>query len=455
MRLAVFGTGHVGLVTSVCFAELGHTVIAVDKDPAIIAKLADGVPTLYEPGLKDLLTTNLRAGRLEFTTSADEALQGTGMTFLCVGTPALADGGADLTQVDEVIRSIADRLGGYTLLVEKSTVPVDTASCIARALSRLTGTRDGYEVASNPEFLREGSAIQDFLQPDRIVIGADSPRARGLLLDLYQRDFACPILITDVKTAELIKHAANAFLATKISFINMVADLCEQVGADVSVVAQGIGLDHRIGPYFLQAGLGFGGSCFPKDLKAFVRIAEDLGVDFGLLREVKRINEARVARLLKVLDHALWVLRSKTIGVLGVSYKADTDDIRDAPSLWVIPQLYERGALLRIYDPQALAKMAASHPPDARLQYVASAYEAAAGAHALLILTDWGEFRSLDWDRLRTVMQTPAIVDGRNLFDPAAMRERGFEYHSLGRSDAVNVSSMKLLRRRAPASTAE
>jgi UDPglucose 6-dehydrogenase len=450
MRLTVFGAGYVGLVTSVCFAELRHTVVAVDKDPEVVARLADGVPTLYEPGLEDLLRANLREGRLTFTTSATDALQRAEIVFLCVGTPGRADGRADLSQMDEVVRSIAPMLNDYTLIVEKSTVPVDTAGCIIRTLRRLTGTRDGYEVASNPEFLREGSAIEDFLHPDRIVIGADSMRARALLLDLYRRDFVCPILLTDIKNAELIKHAANAFLATKISFINMVADLCERVGADISMVAQGIGLDHRIGPHFLQAGLGFGGSCFPKDLKALVRIAEDLGVDFGLLREVERINEARATRLIRTLNEALWVLRHKTVGVLGAAFKANTDDIRNAPSLHVIPQLREQGALLRIYDPQAAAKLAARFPEEAGLQYAQSAYEAATGAHALLILTDWGEFRSLDWEQLRCMMRTPVVVDGRNLFDPITMREFGFEYYSFGRANTPDSLSAEMPGRREP-----
>jgi UDPglucose 6-dehydrogenase len=446
MRLGIFGTGYVGLVTSVCFAELGHTVVATDKNTEVVTRLADGVPTLYEPGLEDLLKANLRASRVTFTTSAEEVLQGAEIVFLCVGTPSHADGRADLSQMDEVVRSIAPMLNDYTLIVEKSTVPVDTASCIIRALQRLIGTRKGYEVASNPEFLREGSAIQDFLHPDRIVIGADSPRAQTLLLDLYRPDFACPILATDIKTAEVIKHAANAFLATKISFINIVADLCERVGADISMVARGIGLDHRIGPHFLQAGLGFGGSCFPKDLKALVRIAEDLGVDFSLLREVERINEARVARLLKMLNETLWVLRDKTVGVLGTAFKANTDDIRNAPSLKVIAQLRAEDTLLRIYDPQAASKMAKHFPDEAGLRYVPSAYEAATGAHALLILTDWDEFRSLDWQRLRGLMRTPIIVDGRNLFDPTKMRGRGFEYYSFGRSNTQDPPSAETSR---------
>jgi UDPglucose 6-dehydrogenase len=435
MRITIFGSGYVGLVTSVCFAELGHSVVAVDKDPEIVGRLADGVPTLYEPGLEELLGLNLRAGRLKFTTSAQPALESSEIVFLCVGTPALPDGSADLSQVDDVVATIAPGMNRYRLLVEKSTVPVDTATCIGRAMRQLTGADAEFEVASNPEFLREGSAIQDFLHPDRVVIGADSERARALLLDLYQHDFTCPILVTSVKMAELIKHAANAFLSTKISFINMIADLCESVGADVSVVARGMGLDHRIGPQFLQAGLGFGGSCFGKDLKAFVRIAEEHGVDFDLLRDVERINAARVDRFVKKIERALWVIRNKTLGVLGVSFKPDTDDVRDAPSLRLIPQLLQRGASLQIYDPRAATAFAKLHPPDDRVRYVASPYEAAQGAHGLLILTDWEEFRTLDWDRLRAAMRSRVVIDGRNLFEPPAMRAQDFEYFSLGRGD--------------------
>lgn len=435
MRITIFGSGYVGLVTSVCFAELGHSVVAVDKDPEIVGRLADGIPTVYEPGLEELLGTNLRAGRLKFTTSAQPALESSEIVFLCVGTPALPDGSADLSQVDDVVATIAPGMNRYRLLVEKSTVPVDTATCIGRAMRQLTGADAEFEVASNPEFLREGSAIHDFLHPDRVVIGADSERARTLLLDLYQHDFTCPILVTSVKMAELIKHAANAFLSTKISFINMIADLCESVGADVSVVARGMGLDHRIGPQFLQAGLGFGGSCFGKDLKAFVRIAEEHGVDFDLLRDVERINAARVDRFVRKVDRALWVIRNKTLGVLGVAFKPNTDDVRDAPSLRLIPQLLQRGASLQIYDPRAATAFAKLHPPDTRVRYVASPYEAAQGAHGLLILTDWEEFRTLDWDRLRAAMRSRVVIDGRNLFDPSAMRAQDFEYFSLGRGD--------------------
>ncbi len=440
MRLGIFGTGHVGLVTAVCFAEMGHAVVAVDKDPDVVAKLATGVTPFYEPGLPELLEANLRNGRLIFSESPEEAMRTSEIVFLCVGTPEQPDGRADLSQIDEVARTIAPLVDHYTLIVEKSTVPVNTARYIERTIQQLAPAEAEFDIAGNPEFLREGSAIRDFLHPDRVIVGADSERARALLLQLYGGAFQCPVLVTSIKMAELIKHAANAFLATKISFINMVSDLCEKVGADITVVAKGIGLDHRIGPHFLRAGLGFGGSCFHKDLSAFVRIADDLGVDFSLLREVNRINDARVERLLRKLDHALWVAKDKTVGVLGVAFKAGTDDIRDAPSLKVIPRLRERGAILRIYDPAAVSKMAMRFPPDERLVYCNSAYEAAQGAHALLLLTEWEEFRSLDLPRLRSLMRTPAIVDARSLFDLSKVRAAGFEYYSLGQGDAILTS---------------
>jgi len=437
VRLGIFGTGYVGLVTAACFAELGHAVVAIDKDPRVVERLGDGEPTLYEPGLDELLVSNLEAGRLTFSRSAGDALDSSEIVFICVGTPSRPDGRADLSQVEEVVSSIASVLNGYKLIVEKSTVPVNTACCIERALRQSIGSDGDYDVASNPEFLREGSAINDFLHPDRIVIGADSERARALLLELYQGDFGCPIVVTTVKMAELIKHTANAFLATKISFINMISDLCDKVGADVAMVANGIGLDHRIGPDFLSAGLGFGGSCFRKDLRAFVRMAEELGVDFSLLREVDRINESRVALLLSKLEQALWVMRDKTVGVLGVAFKGNTDDVREAPSLRVMPRLRENGVIARVYDPQATAKMAKIYPSDSRLSYVESPYEAAKGAHALLVLTDWEEIRALDIDRLRSLMRAAIIVDGRNMFEPAKMRQKGFEYYSLGHGDVV------------------
>ena len=435
--LGIFGTGYAGLVTSVCFAELGHTVTAIDKDPDIVARLSDGVPTIHEPGLQELLTANLEAGRIRFSTLAEDAMAASDTIFLCVGTPPRSDGRADLCQVEEVARTIASLLDGYKLIVEKSTVPARTAHWIDWTIRRLGGPEREFDVASNPEFLREGSAVHDFLEPDRIVIGADTDRARSRLLGLYETSFHCPIVMTSVTTAELVKQAANAFLATKISFINMVSDLCEELGVDVATVARGVGLDPRIGGHFLKAGLGFGGSCLPKDLSALIRVAEDNGVDVSMLREVERINTARVDRLFAKVERALWVLRHKVIGVLGVAFKPDTDDIRGAPSLGVIPRLHDAGAILRVYDPAAMRRLKALHPPDDRLTYVESALEAARGAHALVVLTDWEEFRSLDLGRVRSLMRTPIIVDGRNLFEPAQMQVAGFEYYSLGRGEVA------------------
>src|SRR5205807_193915 len=443
MRLSVFGVGYVGLITGACFADRGHSVVAVDKDPDVIARLRRGVPGFYEPGLEEMLARNLEASRLTFTTDPEEAVKQSEVVFLCVGTPPRSDGSSDLEQVEEVARSLAPLLHGYRLIVRKSTVPVNPGRLIERTLRLFAPATASYEVASNPEFLREGSAIHDFLHPDRIVIGADSDRARALLLELYGRDFDCPRVVTDVKTAELIKHASNAFLASKISFINMVSNLCEELGIDVTTVSRGIGLDHRIGSHFLDAGLGFGGSCLPKDLKAFVKIAEEHQVDFSLLQAVERINEDRVGRLLRKIDQALWVVRGKTIGVLGAAFKPDTGDIRDAPSLQVLARLKEAGAVLSVYDPKGAQNLQKIHPPQANFRYAASPYEAATEAHALVILTEWEEFRSLDLARVRSLMCTPIIVDGRNLFAPAELMRKGFEYHTLGRGD-VTIPSPQL-----------
>jgi len=446
MSLGIFGTGYAGLVTSVCLAQLGHSVTATDKDPDIVASLCDGTPTIHEPGLQDLLAANLEAGRLSFTTRAEDAMSASDIIFLCVGTPPRADGRSDLSQVEEVARTIAPLLNGYKLIVEKSTVPARTARWIDWTIRRLSGREHEFDIASNPEFLREGSAVRDFLEPDRIVIGADTERARSLLLDLYRGSFDCPIVMTSVTTAELIKQTSNAFLATKISFINMVSDLCEELGVDVATVARGVGLDPRIGSHFLKAGLGYGGSCLPKDLSALIRVAEDNGVNVGLLREVEGVNTARVDRLLAKVEGALWVLRHKTIGVLGVAFKSDTDDIRGAPSLEVVPRLHGAGASLRVYDPAAARNLGRLYPPDDRLTYVESAFEAARGANALVILTDWDEFRSLDLCRVRSLMRTPIIIDGRNLFEPVHMQAAGFEYYSLGRGEATLRSEPQRVR---------
>ena len=443
MRLGIFGTGYAGLVTSVCLAHLGHTVTAIDNDAGIIARLSQGTATIHEPRLEDLLRSNLEAGRLRFTTRADEAIAGSDLIFVCVGTPARSDGRADLYQVEEVARTIAQRLDGYKLIVEKSTVPARTAGWIDWTIRRLAGPAHEFDVASNPEFLREGSAVNDFMHPDRIVIGADSERARSLLLDLYRPSFDCPIVVTDVTTAEFIKQTANAFLAAKISFINVMSDLCEALGVDVSTVAQSIGMDPRIGAHFLNAGIGFGGSCLPKDLSALIRVAEENGVDIGMLKEVQRVNTARVERLLAKIERALWIVRNKVVAVLGVAFKANTDDIRGAPSLMVVPWLHAAGASLRIYDPAAMPKLQALYPPDDRLVYADSALDAVRDANAMVILTDWDEFASMDLERVHSLMRTPIIIDGRNLFMPAQLQAAGFEYYSLGHGDVTPSSDQR------------
>jgi UDPglucose 6-dehydrogenase len=441
-RLAVIGCGPVGLVTAACFADRGHAVIAVDSDHAKVRTLEQGRVPLYEPGLEDLVRGNLQAGRLRFTADIPEAVQPARIVFVCVGTPSHPDGRADLGQVESVARSLATCLDGYKVIVEKSTVPVRTAERIERTIRLYARADCAVDVASNPEFMREGSAIHDFLHTDRIVIGAETPRARAALESLY-KGFGCPILVTDVHTAELIKHAANAFLATKISFINMIADLSEATGADVTLVARGMGLDHRIGETFLQAGVGYGGSCFPKDLRALVRLGDELGADVGLLRAVQQINEARVQRLLHKLREALWVVRDKAIAVLGLSFKFNTDDIREAPSLRIIRALLDEGARLVLYDPRAISNMRRVFPEDgAGLRYCTDPYLAAEGADALLLLTEWDEIRALDLPRIRRLMRTPIVVDGRNIYDPDVMHSAGLEYYSLGRPAAVTLPAL-------------
>ncbi len=436
-RLAVIGCGPVGLVTAACFADRGHTVVAADSDSEKIRTLQQGRVPFYEPGLEAMVQRNLHAGRLAFTPDLPDAVRPAEIVFVCVGTPSRPDGSADLGQVESVARSLAACLNGHKIIVEKSTVPVRTAERIERTI-RLYAHSDGeVDVASNPEFMREGSAIDDFLNPDRVVIGAESPRARAAMKALYE-GFGCPILVTDVHTAELIKHAANAFLAMKISFVNMVADLSEATGADVTLVARGIGLDKRIGEAFLQAGAGYGGSCFPKDLRALVRLGEEVGTDVQLLRAVQQINDARVDRLLRKLREALWVVRDKTIAVLGLSFKYNTDDIREAPSLRVVRLLCDEGARLVLYDPRAIPNMKRVFPEDgARLRYCTDPYAAAQEADALVILTEWEDVRALDPLRLRRLMRTPIVVDGRNVFDPAVMSAAGLEYYSLGRPAAA------------------
>src|SRR5271165_1104524 len=440
-RIAVLGLGHVGLPTALGFAELGWEVIGADDDASKVAMIRSGRTPFYEPGLDDLLARGLAGGRLTFSDNVEDAVRAATILFVCVGTPQKDSGEADLSQVEAVARTIARNLNGYKLIVEKSTVPAITAQWIKKTVARFARLADApgrlhaeFDVASNPEFLQEGKAVENIFRPDRVVVGVESERARVLLERLYQ-PLDCPILFTNISTAELTKHAANAFLSMKISFINMVADICEAVGADVTQVAQGIGLDPRIGCDFLNAGIGFGGYCFPKDLRAFMHLAREYGVDCGLLEEVEGINLRRAEVFLKKVRQAVWVLQGKKMGVLGLAFKGGTDDIRESPALRIVKALLEEGAQLRLHDPQAMEASRGEMPPQAgRLEYCSSPYEAAQGAHALLILTPWQEYRELDLARLHELMEIPVVVDGRNLLDPEVLRSADFEYVDMGRS---------------------
>ena len=452
ITITVLGLGHIGLPTALGMAELGAKVIGADDDVRKVGRIRSGDPIFFEPGLSELLTKHLASGRFQPIDDADAAVRAASIIFICVGTPQKANGQADLAQVEAVARVVARNLNGYKLIVEKSTVPAITAKWLKRTIVRYNTAKSSpagesateatspapveFDIASNPEFLREGRAVQDFFHPDRIVCGVDSERARKLLTDLYA-PLGRPIVITDTSTSELIKHAANAFLSTKISFINMVSDLCEKVGADVTSVTRGIGLDARIGPQFLDAGIGYGGYCFPKDLRAFIHLAEEHGVNFSLLQEVEAVNQRRVDIYIRKVHEALWTLRGKTLGILGLAFKAGTDDIREAVSLKIIQTLLDEGSVLRVYDPQAMPNTQAVFPTSTeRLTYCSSAYEAAQGAQGLLLVTEWDEFRQLDLARVRESMEVPILVDGRNLFDPVAVRKAGFEYVSIGRDGA-------------------
>ena len=447
MKLSVIGTGYVGLVTGGCLAEIGHQVLCTDSDQAKLGLLQAGQLPIYEPHLEGIVQRNRTAGRLCFTGDIGEAVRFGDAIFICVGTPPLETGDADLSAIDLVARAIAGEARSPKLVIEKSTVPVQTGQQLQRALSiygRDTGTT--FRVASNPEFLREGTAVSDFLHPDRIVVGVDDETAEQQLREIYrpltERTFNCPVhetcppgegppfLVTTINSAELIKHASNSFLALKISYANMLADLCDRLGANIEEVTRAVGLDPRIGPHFLRAGIGFGGFCLPKDLQAFVRLAERAGVDFRLLKEAESINQQRIDRFVEMIRQAVWVIRGKQIGLLGLAFKPNTDDIRFAPSIELITRLLAEGAHLRAYDPQAMEKARGVFP---QVSYAGDAYEAAEGAEALLIVTEWEEFRALDWARIRDSMARPLVLDGRNLLDPAGMRRLRFEYFSMGR----------------------
>jgi len=440
----------VGLVTGACLAEIGHEVVCTDNDTGKIRTLESGKLPIYELHLDSVVEKARKEGRLSFREDPADAVRASDAIFICVGTPPLPNGDADLSAIDHVARMIATVSRTPKLVIEKSTVPAQTGQQLQKALhvyARESGTK--FHVASNPEFLREGTAVQDFLHPDRVVVGVEDEAAEKQLKEIYrpvlEQKFNCPVhvpacppapapvwLVTTINSAELIKHASNSFLALKISYANMVADLAEKLGANVDEVVRAVGLDPRIGPAFLHAGLGFGGFCLPKDLQAFVRLAERHGVNFSLLKETERINLQRIEQFIEKTRRALWVIKGKQIALLGLAFKPNTDDIRFAPSVALIERLLEEGARLRAYDPEAMEKARVAMP---QLELSTDAYAAAKGAEALLIVTEWDEFRRLDWKKIRDSMAQPLILDGRNLLSPAEMKSLGFEYHSMGRPD--------------------
>lgn len=429
MNICIVGSGHVGLVTGACLADLGNSVTCMDDDASKIEGLKKGIMPFYEPGLEEVVYRNVNNGRLSFTTSVQEGVKNAGVVFICVGTPQKPTGEAILSYVEKASKRIAEAMDGYTVIVEKSTVPVSTGNWVRRTIELNNRNDCKFDVVSNPEFLREGKAIHDFMHPDRIVIGVESGSTADKMIELYE-PLNAPIIVTNVETAELIKHASNAFLALKISYINAVANVCEKVGADVIKVAEGMGYDSRIGQDFLEAGVGYGGYCLPKDVAAFIDIAEKTGYDFELLKAVQKVNENQRQQIVRKTRDALWNLDEKTIGVLGLSFKPETDDMREAPSIDIIKRLQEEGAKIKAYDPQAMG-VAMSILED--VEYCRDPYELAEGSDALVIVTDWSEFKNLNLDKIKRLLNSPVLIDGRNIFEPAEMRERGFIYQGVGR----------------------
>lgn len=450
MRISVIGAGYVGLVTGACLAEIGHHVVCTDSDDSKIRTLNEGKLPIFELHLDAIVERARRDGRITFTSDLNRAVHDGDAIFICVGTPPLDNGDADLSAIDRCARLIASEAKTSKLVIEKSTVPVQTGQQLKRQLEvygRTPGVK--FTVASNPEFLREGTAVGDFLHPDRIVVGVDDAGAKKQLREIYapilDQKFNCPVhpqkcpaappppfVVTTINSAELIKHASNSFLAVKISYANAIAELCERMGANVQEVTRAMGMDPRIGPAFLNAGLGFGGFCLPKDIQAFIRLAEKAGVDFAMLKEAERLNKARVDGFVEKLRRLLWVLKEKRIGALGLAFKAHTDDIRFSPAIDVVKRLLSEGAHVTAFDPEAMGRARAETLP---VEFAKDAYAVAKGADAVAILTEWPEFRSLDWKRVLDSMARPLLLDGRNLLDPAAMKAIGFEYHSVGRPD--------------------
>jgi len=448
LRISVIGCGYVGLVTGACLAEAGHDVVCTDIDRERIAKLKAGGVPIYEHHLDKILASAHKAGKISYTSDAGEAIRAGEAIFICVGTPPKDSGEADLSAIDHVARQIAAEAKTPKLVVEKSTVPARTGLELSRALSAYSkNTNVRHRVASNPEFLREGTAVYDFFHPDRIVVGVEDPSSAAELREIYrpilEKSFRCPVhdgtcppghkaefLVTTINSAELIKHASNSFLALKISYANVIADLCEKIGANVEEVTHAMGLDARIGGQFLKAGLGYGGFCFPKDVQAFIHLSASVGVDFDILKATERVNKQRIDRYFEKIRQALWVVKGKRVAVLGLAFKANTDDIRFAPALEVVKRLLDEGAVVHATDPEGMPRTKAQFP---QVHYHEDAYQALQDADAALVCTEWEVFRTLDWDRAGKVMARKLVIDGRNLYTPQAMREKGFEYHSFGR----------------------
>jgi UDPglucose 6-dehydrogenase len=429
MDISVIGAGYVGLVTAACFANLGNSVICVDIDTEKIKSLKKGIVSIYESKLEEMVKNGLRSGNLNFTTNLTYAVKKSTIIFIAVGTPPRDNGEADLSYVEDVARKIARNMPSYRLIVEKSTVPVHTGKKIEETVKANNKRKIKFDVASNPEFLREGQAVDDFMHPDRIVIGVKSKKACDILTKLYEV-LKVPIVVTDIESAELIKHASNSFLATKISFINSISNICEKCGADIVNVAKGMGLDSRIGGEFLNAGVGFGGFCFPKDLEAFIRISEKIGYEFDILKAVKKVNEHQKMLFVKKIEEALWILNGKTVGILGLSFKPDTDDMRYAPSIDIINMLKAEGVKIKAYDPKAMKK---ARKIIKGITFCKDAYNVAKDSDCLAIVTDWNEFKEMDLRRVKKLMRQPVIVDGRNIYNPATVRKLGLKYIGMGR----------------------
>lgn len=435
MNIAIVGSGYVGLVTGVCLSSIGHRVICVDNDKEKVAKLKGGHVPIYEPGLAELMAKQMKKKRLSFTASIKDAAKKCDVVFIAVGTPSKKTGEADLTYVENVAREIAQVMTSYKLIVEKSTVPAETGKRIERTirlnLPRKLQKTAQFDVASNPEFLREGSAIEDFMNPDRVVIGVESKRAEELLREVY-KPLKAHIVVTNINSAEMIKHASNSFLATKISFINCIAQICDKVGADVLKVAEGMGFDARIGRSFLNAGIGYGGSCFPKDVDAFIRLSEKSGYEFNLLKEVRNVNEDQKKGFVQLIEDKLWIIKNKVIGVMGLAFKPNTDDMRNAPAVDIIHALQHEGASIKAYDPKSMDNASRMLK---NVTFCKDVYSLAKGCDCLLLVTEWDEFKKVDFRKLRQTMRQPMIFDGRNLYAKENLNELGFEYYGVGRGN--------------------